>query len=193
MTSDLPIVSIVAICYNQARFVVETLESIRNQAYPIIQLIIVDDCSTDNSVEVIQNWIDGHKMDCVFVKHDENLGVSKTCNDGLSLVEGKYYQIIACDDLLLKEKIYEQVNILEEDDELAAVFGNSILIDANGIKTGNFFKDYIKHKPKYEKETIKFPKTLDKNFLHPVSGLIRTVVARKIVQYDETLFAEDSP
>ena len=46
-------VSIVAVCYNHAKFAVETLESIVNQTYNNIQLIIIDDCSTDNSVEII--------------------------------------------------------------------------------------------------------------------------------------------
>ena len=52
-----PLVSVIALCYNHARFVLECLESIRHQSYKNTELIIVDDCSRDNSVELIRNWI----------------------------------------------------------------------------------------------------------------------------------------
>ena len=52
-----PLVSAIVTCYNQSRFVVETLESIKAQTYRATQLIIVDDCSSDSSVAVIENWL----------------------------------------------------------------------------------------------------------------------------------------
>ena len=52
-----PLVSIIALCYNHASYLEETLDSIIEQTYPNIQLIILDDCSSDNSVELINAWI----------------------------------------------------------------------------------------------------------------------------------------
>jgi glycosyltransferase involved in cell wall biosynthesis len=56
-TPKYPLVTIVALCYNQAKYAEETLDSILAQKYPNIQLIIMDDASYDNSVELINNWI----------------------------------------------------------------------------------------------------------------------------------------
>ncbi|MDQ3753753.1 MAG: glycosyltransferase [Acidobacteriota bacterium] len=63
MKDNQPLVSVIAGCYNHSRFVLECLESIRNQTYKNIQLIIIDDCSTDNSVALIRAWIAEHSVD----------------------------------------------------------------------------------------------------------------------------------
>ena len=55
--TDKPLVSMIVLCYNQAQFVVETLESVRAQTYKHTELIIIDDCSTDDSVAVIERWL----------------------------------------------------------------------------------------------------------------------------------------
>ena len=73
-----PLVSIVALCYNHESYLKETLDSILNQTYKNIQLIIIDDCSKDNSISLIKNWIHKNKVECVFIAHKENRGVCKS-------------------------------------------------------------------------------------------------------------------
>ncbi|NJN27815.1 MAG: glycosyltransferase [Cyclobacteriaceae bacterium] len=194
MSSDLPLVSIVAICYNQARFAVETLESIRNQTYPNIQLIVVDDCSTDNSAEVIQNWIDEHKVDCEFVKHAENLGVTKTCNDGLRRVKGEYYQIIACDDILLTEKIERQAKLLIQADlKVALVYSDAFLMNQNSEWSRSGGKFIQLNNLLFSIPTGSLTRFLIKSngLICAPTVLIKSQLAKDIGWYDEKLRFED--
>ena len=99
-----PLVSIIACCYNHEKYVEETLGSIKSQTHGNIELIIIDDFSTDQSVKKISNWIEKNKYSCTFIKNTENLGVVKTLNKALKKCNGKYFSIIACDDIFLKKK-----------------------------------------------------------------------------------------
>ena len=68
MTISNPLlVSVIAVCYNHERYLEETLDSIIAQHCPEMQLIIIDDCSRDNSVAKIKNWIYRTKIDCMFI------------------------------------------------------------------------------------------------------------------------------
>ena len=62
--TDKPLVSMIVVCYNQARFVVETLESIKAQTYKPTELIVLDDCSSDDSVAVIETWLREARIEC---------------------------------------------------------------------------------------------------------------------------------
>ena len=93
-----PLVTMLAICYNHSRFVINCLESIRHQTYSNVELIVLDDCSTDNSVALINEWIARHAVDCRFVQHRVNAGVCRTLNEGITLARGKYISMIATDE-----------------------------------------------------------------------------------------------
>ena len=99
-----PLVSIVVITYNSSKYVVETLESVKAQTYRNIELIVSDDCSTDNTVEVCRNWIEENKERFVrteLLTPNKNTGVSANCNRGVKAARGEWVKIIAGDDLLL--------------------------------------------------------------------------------------------
>jgi len=130
--SNFPLVSIIAICYNHEKYVIETLDSILDQTYANIQLIIMDDCSSDNSVQVINDWIKEKKVECIFVPHIENCGLCKTLNEALNYVNGDYYQAISCDDILMPEKITTQLAIFDHYQSVAVVTSTVIKIDYNG-------------------------------------------------------------
>ncbi|WP_303813338.1 glycosyltransferase family A protein, partial [Apibacter mensalis] len=95
MDKELPLVSIVAINYNNSKHLVETLDSIDQQTYKNIELIIVDDCSTDDSVKKIDQWLLTYNKPFQFIKHIENKGICKTINDGYKVAKGKYISSIA--------------------------------------------------------------------------------------------------
>ena len=78
--SDKPLVSICAANYNNELYVLETLESIKNQTYHNIELIIVDDCSTDKSPEIIENWLNNFGKPYKFIRNEKNGGVCRACN-----------------------------------------------------------------------------------------------------------------
>ena len=85
---NIPLVSVVVPCYNHEKYVKETIESIVNQTYKNIELIVIDDGSKDNSVKVIQELAD--KYGFTFI-HRPNKGLSATLNEGIRLSKGKYF------------------------------------------------------------------------------------------------------
>ncbi|WP_278009104.1 glycosyltransferase family 2 protein [Flavobacterium gyeonganense] len=106
---NLPLVSIICLCYNHEQFVVESLNSVLNQNYENIELIIADDCSTDNSKQVIQEWLKNH-AGVTFVSNETNLGNTKTFNKVLQLAKGDYIIDLATDDILLTDCVEKQIN-----------------------------------------------------------------------------------
>lgn len=98
------IVSIIAPAYNHERYVLECLESIRKQSYRNKQLIVLDDCSSDNTVSIIENYIaDENVKKCFpagikFIKHATNMNAHNTINEGISIADGKYISVINTDD-----------------------------------------------------------------------------------------------
>lgn len=132
-SSGAPLVSIFVACYNQAQFVLETLESVRAQTYKHTELIIVDDGSTDDSVAIIDQWLQGTGIPCTFIRHHKNMGVCRTANDGVGAAKGKYISMIASDDLWLPDKIAQQVEIMEvQPENVAVLYSKAFLIDADG-------------------------------------------------------------
>lgn len=140
-----PLVSIVVVSYNHAHFLEENLNSIKAQTYPSIQLIVADDASKDNSVEVYENWLEKNNYPAIKNFHTKNTGLTTTLNECFDLIEGKYVKFIAADDYLHPEAIEKCVNKLEEmGEDYGMVFSNVHTIDAdnNILKEGRDFDKY---------------------------------------------------
>jgi alpha-1,3-rhamnosyltransferase len=108
------LVSIVVITYNSSKYVIETLESAKAQTYQNIELIISDDCSSDDTVEICRNWINNND-DC-FVRTElvtttKNTGIPGNCNRGINAAVGEWIKLIAGDDALLMNAIENVVAI----------------------------------------------------------------------------------
>lgn len=112
-----PLVSIIVITYNSSNFVLETLESAKEQTYQNIELIISDDASQDVTVEICQRWLKENKdrfvrIDLITVK--ENTGIPANCNRGVKASEGEWVKMIAGDDALYFNTIENYVNYINE-------------------------------------------------------------------------------
>lgn len=108
-----PLVSVPVITYNSSKFVLETLESIKAQTYQNIELIISDDCSTDNTVELCQKWVEKNKERFVrtqIITSEINTGVSANLNRAEAACQGDWVKGIAGDDLLMPDCIESCVN-----------------------------------------------------------------------------------
>ncbi|GHT73776.1 hypothetical protein AGMMS50262_05450 [Bacteroidia bacterium] len=188
---NMPLVSIIATCYNQARFVEESLDSIKNQTYSNIEIIITDDCSTDNSVEIIENWIKkNNHLNCYFIKNEKNIGVSNTLNKALKVISGKYLQLLALDDVILPQKIENQVMIFESlDESYALVYGDMMSIDeiGNTIVDDSYFKaSFSCYSGNIFHEIIKV------FFFYNQTALIKIEAIKKIgFQFDKHYISED--
>jgi glycosyltransferase involved in cell wall biosynthesis len=98
-----PLVSIIVITYNSSKFVLETLESSKAQTYQNIELIVSDDCSTDNTLDICRKWLDENASRFVrteLVTTDKNTGIAPNCNRGVKNTKGEWLKLIAGDDIL---------------------------------------------------------------------------------------------
>lgn len=122
---ELPLVSVCIPVYNHESYVQECIESVLSQDYENIELIIIDDGSTDNSVTKIQPLL--AKCEARFRRFEfisrPNKGVSNTMNEALAWSRGKYFSGCASDDIMLECKISRLVKHLEKNDLCAGVFG----------------------------------------------------------------------
>jgi len=126
-----PLVSIIVIAYNSAKYVLETLESSKAQTYQNIELIIADDASQDDTVEICRNWLDENKERFVrteMVTVGENTGTSANCNRGLYKAEGDWVKFIAGDDILIIDAIETLIEFISDKDFIPKVISSKVYI-----------------------------------------------------------------
>ncbi len=122
----MPLVSVPVVTYNSSKTVLETLESIYNQTYPNIELIVSDDCSTDNTVEICRQWIEQHKARFVRVELltvEKNTGVAGNGNRAEAACRGEWMKGIAGDDILLPNCIQDCIEYVSEHPDVIWLFG----------------------------------------------------------------------
>lgn len=100
----LPLISFIVTSFNYENYVIKTLESIKNQSYENIEIIVVDDKSTDNSVEKIKEFAKNNiNLSLKFIEHSENKGQMAAMQTGLSYANGQFTCFIDSDDILIKD------------------------------------------------------------------------------------------
>ena len=191
--ADFPLVTIGIANYNYAEFITQALESVANLHYGNCEIIIVDDCSKDNSVQVIEQWINNYpgNWKISFIRNAQNTGVANVCNLILQNASGKYYQILDADDLLKSDKLEEQVAVLENDEKIALTYSNISVIDENNEIIE---EDYLK-RIGFDKNNMPEGNVLNEllmfNFIPNPSVLIRTEYAKQIGGYDLSFQVQD--
>ncbi|MEJ2004248.1 MAG: glycosyltransferase family A protein, partial [Cyclobacteriaceae bacterium] len=135
-----PLVSVVCLCHNQASFVRDAIYSVLDQTYDNIELIVVDDASTDRSKYTIRSIV--NKLDNVrFIALNENLGNCRAFNSVLHLLKGKYVIDLAADDMLLPDRVKIGVEDLEaRGDEYGINFTNVEIVDEQGLHLRHHYK-----------------------------------------------------
>ncbi|HZT44223.1 MAG TPA: glycosyltransferase [Chthonomonadaceae bacterium] len=123
------LVSIIIPCYNQGPLLAEAIESALAQTYPQIEVIVVDDGSTDNTSLIARRY-----RDRIHYLYQPNAGLSAARNAGLAIARGVYVNFLDSDDRLLPDKIAQQVPLLDEDPALGLVYCRHFLTDAQGIR-----------------------------------------------------------
>lgn len=126
---NLPLVSIVIPTFNRISYLEIAINSVLKQSYKNIQLIIVDDASTDNTVNILR---DKYTTQLKLVVNKVNLGQSKSLNKGWSKCTGKYFSYLSSDDYLYPDAISSLVKILERNNAIICVYPNNDLVDSLG-------------------------------------------------------------
>lgn len=107
------LVSIIVPVYNSERFLIDTIKTVEEQTYEEWELIMVNDCSTDNSKNIIETYIDQDKR-IKLVNLLENSGAAVARNAGIDNSKGKYITFLDADDLWKKDKLEKQIRFMEE-------------------------------------------------------------------------------
>ncbi|MGM7702931.1 glycosyltransferase family 2 protein [Pseudalkalibacillus sp. Hm43] len=128
-----PKVSVITPSYKSSKFIGDTISSVLNQTYKNWEMIIVDDCSPDNSVEVIEEYV---QKDSRIKLHQlsENSGAAVARNTAIDMADGKYIAFLDSDDLWLPEKLEKQVRFMEENKSVFS-FTEYRIMDEEGSPT----------------------------------------------------------
>ncbi len=183
--------SVIVLCYNQGQYVLKTLESVKAQTYKTTQLVIIDDCSSDDSVATIERWLHENGMDCTFIRHQKNLGICKSLNDALAAANGKYVSMVASDDLWLPDKVAKQVEVMEsEPEQVGVLYSDAFQIDKDGQPLPDMFIGAHRKLPEMPQGQI-LNTLLEGNFIPAMTTLIRRSCYDVVGFYDEQLPWED--
>lgn len=184
-------VSVICISYNHAPFVKKALQSVFDQRYADLEVIVLDDGSKDNSVQLIREAVADQELLTVF--HSSNRGYTKTFNEGLALSSGKYIVDFALDDVMKPDFVKKSVERLQAASSITGVvFSNADYIDGQGAFIGNhneqlFKKRMIKEVPSGDI----FKWVLKRYFICTPTMLIKREVFDRLGGYDESLAYED--
>ena len=190
-TSD-ALVTIGVASYNNEKYVIKTLESIRKQTYSNIELIIVDDGSTDNSVHLIEQWLSDYKTpNTRFICHSVNRGLCAVCNTIVTQATGHYMSIVGSDDIFMPEKTSCQVGALQEaGDDFAVVYSDMYIIDENGTRATQ--TQIHSREPGFiPDEGDIYLAEIVRNCINTPSAMTLVKAVREVGGYDESLSFED--
>ncbi len=191
-TPPLPLVTVVCVCYNQGRFVREALLSVTGQTYPNLELIIVDDGSTDDSVARIRDFL-AEFSQATFIPLPTNRGVCAAFNEGFRRSRGAFLIDLAADDVLLPDRVARQVTVFGGlDDSWGVVFTDAGLVDEASRPIGPFY-------PRQPDGSLRKPVPSGDVYRHVLKGYFictPTMMSRRAVYealggYDESLSYED--
>ena len=170
-----PLVSVVIPVYNDARYIRESIVSALNQDYQNLEVIVVDDGSTDSTPEILKKF--NNKIRNI---RQENRGTAAALNKGIKNANGQLIAWLSSDDLFLPKKIGHQVEKFFENPLLEIIYTDYIVIDSKGEEI-KIVRCPLPHKDRFVLEMLK------NNFVNGSSVIIRRECFEKVGFFDETL------
>lgn len=180
-----PVVSVICLCYNHGEFLKEALNSVFEQTYEKIQIIVIDDASTDGSQGLLKSFL-SERDDVRLILNQSNQGNCKSFNRALGEATGKYIVDLATDDVMTPTRVARQVAYFQGlGQEYGVVYSDFVPIDTDGNAliggqkdadklSGNLFNDLVK-----------------RYFIAPPTMMIKKEVFDYLGGYDEELAYED--
>lgn len=195
MMENYPLVSVIIPCYNHEKYIGQCIQSVVNQSYSNIEILVLDDGSKDNSFTIIKQL---SKQYGFFAESHANIGLSATLNKGIQqYAKGKYVCIVASDDYWEYTKIEKQIAFYEKNSEVGFIFGKTHVVDTNGNlidegieKIPNFGAFAEQLRDNYIPECT-FTRLLKANFVPALTVMIKKEVFYKVGYFDESLAIED--
>lgn len=186
------IVTVIALCYNHAPYVSEALNSVMHQSYKNIQLIIVDDGSSDGSSQIIKNWLKKYQHGEV-IFHEINQGNCKSFNEALKLAKGEYVIDFATDDVMYSDMVESQVKAFNGlPSEFGVLFSDTLYINSDGKQLrGHYRRDSSGKLVSKVPSGNVYMDVVRSYFISPPSVIFRREMLESLGGYDVSLAYED--
>jgi glycosyltransferase involved in cell wall biosynthesis len=187
----LPLVTIVALCYNHARFLPQALDSILGQSYPRLEVLLVDDASTDNSISILQHYAAAHPNWRLLLL-PENVGNCRAFNHAFRQSAGEFVIDFATDDVLLPHRVAHHVAAFQAAGSVCGmVYSDAELIDEQGHFVRRHFRRTAQGLRPQPASGWVFADVLARYFISTPTMTMRRATLEQLGGYDETLAYED--
>lgn len=169
------LVSVVMPVYNGALYLKEAIDSILSQTHTNLELIIINDGSTDDSEEIIRSYDDSRIR---YILNEKNCGICVTLNKGLDAAQGKYIARMDCDDISVPERLQKQVEYMEQNPSIG-ISGSDIIVFGEGIEERIFTFEH-------DKNCCKAGLLFATCFAHPAVMIRKSLLDEYNFRYDDS-------
>lgn len=185
-------ISVIIPCYNYGHLIAETLNSILSQTHTDLEIIVIDDGSTDNTGEVLKSYTDNDER--VQYYRYENAGLGTTRNRGIEKAKGTYIQFLDADDLIERRKFEIQLQLFKEHPEVDIVYGSVRYFTKNAFDQSERLLTYWGPNEEWMPKISGrghdiLPRALKGNFSHLSSPLFKKQVVDKVGEFDNEISA----
>ncbi|MGY0217727.1 glycosyltransferase family 2 protein [Endozoicomonadaceae bacterium StTr2] len=182
LSESAPLVSVIIPCYNHEDYIADAVNSVLNQTYSNIELIVINDGSTDQSGHMLDELSRHHPFTVI---HQQNAGVSSAMNTGLAHARGTYIATLDSDDIFLPDKLFKQIEFLEKNPHIDICGGNMVIINETGeLDLPRRFAPYRE----FDFEDVLLEK---KDIIPASSALIKRHVIDKVGGYNPDVRVQD--
>src|SRR5215831_19016650 len=173
------VLTLVIVNYNQGYLFEDCLRSICDQKLNDTELIVIDDKSTDRSVEQIESLLGTYQVTASFIKNEVNRGICGNLNLALSIAKGKYFSFIAADDWVEKDCHVNMIGALETaSDKVATVYGDSKIVNEHKELLYNSYIEHFRSDLKTPPQGDVFKDLLRGNFIPANITMSRTEILK---------------
>jgi glycosyltransferase involved in cell wall biosynthesis len=171
-----PLVSVIIPAYNSGNRIIETIQSALSQNYPNIEILVIDDASTDDTWQRLQSFKDKIRL----IRHTSNQGLSATRNHAIRDSSGEFIALLDHDDLWAPDKLSKQMCLFDQTPGLALVFSDCLCLMPNG-KSWRYFQE---NPPTRERMVEKL---LERDFIPCPTIVMRKSVLDHVGYFNEKL------
>jgi glycosyltransferase involved in cell wall biosynthesis len=179
-------VTVIIPSYNHAKFIGEAIQSVLNQTFKDFEILICDDASKDNSVDIIKQFTDPR---IIFNVNSQNIGAVDTTNNMIQKAKGEYIALLNSDDVWCPEKLEKQVKFLDENHQYQVVFSNALVIGEDGLEyreVTHFYSTIFKQVNRSRAQWLSYFFNVGNCICHP-SMLIRKNIYTDIGLYNRLM------
>jgi glycosyltransferase involved in cell wall biosynthesis len=187
-----PLVTLALVCYNHRRFLEQALRSVLTQDYPALEVIVVDDASTDDSQQQIKRFVEAHQLPWQLWLRSSNQGFCRNLNDVLKVATGEFLFVLAADDFMAPNRVSSLIQKLQlSPPGTAVVYSDCSLVDEYNQVIAPSFVGYYAPKLRSLPEGQVLDRLVQQNFICNTAVLMRVHALKQIGGFDEQLVLED--